>query len=303
MSAPGQFLKFCEPAFGYQPKPSSLQVEPWREAGRPAAGSCVPVRGARCARPGRSRLPRAPRRGEREFWRSPIHLLSECRGPRGRRRRPVGQRRAKPCGGLVSMSPVRLQPRSVSPAVKPTPTPAPRLPTRAPTNTSQPVSQRPGICRPAAGKPGETRAGVPGSGPARGGAGRGRGGGGEPPPGSALIVEIEPKPVQVVGKPRPDPRDRPELVVWVRESRPVPKRRRLRCLQWEKVCLALPVKSTSGHRWPGPARSFYCHWSSPSSATIVSSRAARSGRGRLGGGLLHFLLLRGLLQAACPEIG
>ncbi|XP_032208593.1 T-cell surface glycoprotein CD8 alpha chain isoform X1 [Mustela erminea] len=37
--------------------------------------------------------------------------------------------------------------------VKPTPTPAPRLPTRAPTNTSQPVSQRPGICRPAAGKP------------------------------------------------------------------------------------------------------------------------------------------------------
>ncbi|XP_022360103.1 T-cell surface glycoprotein CD8 alpha chain [Enhydra lutris kenyoni] len=37
--------------------------------------------------------------------------------------------------------------------VKPTPTPAPRPPTRAPTNTSQQGSQRPGICRPAAGKP------------------------------------------------------------------------------------------------------------------------------------------------------
>ncbi|XP_027479966.1 T-cell surface glycoprotein CD8 alpha chain isoform X2 [Zalophus californianus] len=35
--------------------------------------------------------------------------------------------------------------------VKPTPTPAPRPPTRAPTNASQPVSLRPGICRPAAG--------------------------------------------------------------------------------------------------------------------------------------------------------
>ncbi|KAI5770782.1 CD8A [Gulo gulo luscus] len=37
--------------------------------------------------------------------------------------------------------------------VKPTPTPAPRPPTRGPTNTSQPVSLRPGICRPAASKP------------------------------------------------------------------------------------------------------------------------------------------------------
>ncbi|XP_045835975.1 T-cell surface glycoprotein CD8 alpha chain isoform X2 [Meles meles] len=37
--------------------------------------------------------------------------------------------------------------------VKPTPTPAPRPLTRGPTNTLQPVSQRPGICRPTAGKP------------------------------------------------------------------------------------------------------------------------------------------------------
>lgn len=61
-----------------------------------------------------------------------------------------------------------------------------------------------------------------------------------------------------------------------------------------------PVKSTSGHPWPAPAPSFSCHWSSPSSATTVSSRGAWSGAKRFAPLPPCALLAPG---SPCQEIG
>lgn len=198
---------------------------------------------------------------------------------------PPGERRGT-VRRVLTRGRTRFQLHSVAPAAKPTTAPAPRSPTPAATSASQSVSLRPERCRPGAGS-----------------AGRGTGSRGAGGPWGVRTAE---SPCQ--GSPDPGGRafgcpGNGDTETGNREpclgrrggggTRPAPKCR-LWCLQWPRRGWTSPVTSTSGRPWLGPARSFSCHWSSPSPATTVSPGAPRRGVSR---GALHTLPLCCLLQA------